>query len=279
MMASPDIPAPFTSLVFPTFNPGVGIEQSHAAIQEFILSSRSRWEVLFVCDGCTDGTPERLQQLISAGRAAMRVLTYPENRGKGYAVRQGLLAARGRWRIFTDVDLAYGFPDIERLARALQAGADAAIASRDHPESEAVFPPRLIGYLFRRHLQSQVFGALARWVLKFPHRDTQAGLKGLSAAAVERVVPYLRCAGFGFDCELLAACAHFEIPVLEVPVRVHYKDAVSTTGWRTVRRMIGDLFRIRRDWSGASSLFPAPRAEDTRELPTERRADELLAAA
>jgi dolichyl-phosphate beta-glucosyltransferase len=282
MTTSPDDPmkreAPLTSLVFPTYNPGASIEKSFASIHEFLHQSRQRWEAVFVCDGCTDGTPERLQTLISSGRMPMRILTYVENRGKGYAVRQGMLAARGKWRIFTDVDLAYGFDDVRRVAGALTNGADVAIASRDHPESEVVFPPRLIGYLFRRHLQSQAFGALARWLLRIDHRDTQAGLKGMTAEAANRIMPHLRCDGFGFDCELLTACARFAIPVREVPVRVRYDDGASTTGWRTVRRMIGDLFRIRRDWR--SSAPSATRSgENVRELPTSWTNSNIKAAA
>ena len=165
MLTSPDIPTTqesgLTSLIFPAYNPGSAIEQSYLAIRDFLRSARGNWEILFVCDGCTDGTPERLQQMIALDRMPMRVLTYAENRGKGYAVRQGMRAARGRWRIFTDVDLAYGFDDVERVARVLMGGAEVAIASREHPESEVVFPPHMIGYLFRRHLQSQIFGGLA----------------------------------------------------------------------------------------------------------------------
>src|SRR5262249_57442237 len=109
------------------------------------------------------------------------VLSYQPNRGKGYAVRQGLRAARGRWRVFTDVDLAYGFDDILRVAGRLQDGADVAIASRFHPESRLLLPPRLQGYAYRRHLQSLIFSALVRLLLPGRHRHTQAGPQGPSA--------------------------------------------------------------------------------------------------
>jgi dolichyl-phosphate beta-glucosyltransferase len=281
LMNTPEIPASnvssLTSLIFPAFNPGSLIDQSYATIRNFLIRSRENWEVVFVCDGCTDGTPERLQSLVLAGGIPMRVLSYAQNRGKGYAVRQGMLAARGRWRIFTDVDLAYDFSDVERVARALAPGAEVAIASRDHPQSELVLPPRLIGYLFRRHMQSYVFGAIARRLLRIDQHDTQAGLKGMSAAVVENIVPRLRCDGFGFDCELLAACARFTLGVEEVPVRVRYQDAASTTGWRTVRRMVSDLFRIRRDWRN-SVPSPQASAEDVQELRTSRRAEGKIAA-
>src|SRR5262249_8275616 len=154
---------------------------------------------LFVCDGCTDGTSARLAELARDEPDRVRVLSYDRNRGKGYAVRHGLAAARGQWRLFTDVDLAYGFDDVAPLALTLQDGAEVAIAPRLHPDSGLLLPPRLQGYAYWRHLQSLAFAALVRLLLPLTQRDTQAGLKGLSARAAQRVLPHLRCDGFGFD--------------------------------------------------------------------------------
>jgi dolichyl-phosphate beta-glucosyltransferase len=240
---------PVTSLVFPTFNPGPAVERTWQAVRDFFRARPDPWEALFVCDGCTDGTPARLESLAAeTNDSRLRVLAYAPNRGKGYAVRTGLLAARGAWRVFTDVDLAYGFGDIARVADELKAGAAVAIASRAHPESEVIVPVRMLGYAYRRRVQSRVFGAAARLLLPIPHRDTQAGLKGLTAAAAERVLPRLSCDGFGFDCELLTACHRLGVPVTEVPVSVRYDDTASTTGAGTTVRMLRDLWRIRRAW-------------------------------
>src|SRR5438874_7271471 len=127
--------SPLVSLVFPAYNPGSLVESTWQQVQAFRQRAPGAWEFVFVCDGCTDGTPERLRSLTSGAGERVRVLSYEGNRGKGYAVRLGLQAARGRWRIFTDVDLAYGFADITRLAQTLQAGAEVAVASRTHPDS------------------------------------------------------------------------------------------------------------------------------------------------
>ncbi len=233
------------SLVFPTYNPGRLLERTFPAVQRFLREATENWEVLFVCDGCTDGSPQRLADWVAAATEPIRVLNYAPNRGKGYALRRGLAAARGNWRLFTDVDLAYGFDDIVRLACVLRAGADVAIASRAHPDSRLIMPTRLQGYLYRRHLQSLAFSILVRLLLPLRQRDTQAGLKGLSAAAARRILPLLQCDGFGFDCELLTASSHLGLAIAEVPVWVRYEDTASTTGWRGIRRMLGELWRIR----------------------------------
>jgi dolichyl-phosphate beta-glucosyltransferase len=236
------------SLVFPTYNPGSFLDRTWQAVRQFLRSAPASWEVLFVCDGCTDGSPERLRDLTRTESDRVRVLDYAPNRGKGYAVRHGLLAATGKWRVFTDVDLAYGFDDVVRVVEALRAGADVAVASRLHAQSRLFLPPGLLGYAFRRHLQSLAFATLVRCMLPISQRDTQAGLKGLSARAAGLILPRLRCNGFGFDCELLTACVRHELEIAEVPVCVRFEDAASTTGLRSMGAMVRELWTIRRAW-------------------------------
>jgi dolichyl-phosphate beta-glucosyltransferase len=246
-----------TSLVFPTYNPGPRIDRTWQEVQAFLRRAPGNWEVLFVCDGCTDGTPEKLAAWAGSTPHPVRVLTYAPNRGKGHAVRQGLAAATGQWRLFTDVDLAYGFDDVLRLAQVLQGGAEVAIGSRLHPESRLQLPVGLQGYAFRRHLQSQVFSLLVRWLLPLKQADTQAGLKGLSARAAELVLPHLRCTGFEFDCELLTACVRFGLAITEVPVCVRYEDSASTTRLWNVVRMVSQLWKIRRAWRTVPAVATA----------------------
>lgn len=256
------------SLVFPTYNAGPAVDETWVAARDFLRARPDPWEVLFVCDGPSDGTSDRLHALAAQSNdPRFRVLAYEPNRGKGHAVRVGMLAARGKYRVFTDVDLAYGFDDIARLADELRGGAAVAIASREHEESQIQLANKCLGYAFRRWIQSRIFGKVARTLLPIEWRDTQAGLKGMTAEVAERVLPNLACDGFGFDCELLTACARYRIPVTEVPVLVRYGDAATSTGGTgTMVRMMRDLWRIRRRW--AANAFPAsaassPKAQST----------------
>jgi len=242
---------PTFSLIFPTYNAASFVEGTWAAVLRFVREAADSWEILFVCDGCKDGTAERLEKLLpTAAPARVRLVHYGPNRGKGYAVRRGMEEATGQWRIFTDVDLAYGFDDVLRLAATLRAGADVAIASRLHPQSRLVVPPSLQAYAYRRHLQSLVFSAVVRRLLPLTQRDTQAGLKGLSARAVRLILPQLQCNGFGFDCELLVACLKQGLKVAEVPVTMRCESQASTTSLRSMRHMLGELWTIRRSWAG-----------------------------
>jgi dolichyl-phosphate beta-glucosyltransferase len=255
------------SLVLPTFNPGLAIDQTWHAVRQFLIArakGAELWEVLFVLDGCTDGTLERLTEFARDNTLPIRIVSYPTNRGKGFAVRTGLLAARGTIRIFTDVDLAYTFEDILRVAEAINAGAKVAIGSRAHPDSRIQLAAPLLGYAFRRSLQGKLFGAVARLLLPISLHDTQAGLKGMTASVAESVLPHMTCDGFGFDCELLTACYRSGIPLVEVPVNVRYDAATSTTGSRSGLRMLRELWRIRQDWRTKSVpelLVPSPQPE------------------
>jgi dolichyl-phosphate beta-glucosyltransferase len=248
-----------TSLVFPTYNPGPAVDRTWAAAATFVREQPTPWEVLFVCDGCTDGTPHRLEKLRAATPGFRpRVLSYSPNRGKGHAVRTGLLAARGSVRVFADVDLAYRFDDIARVAEAVRTGAQVAVGSRDHPDSLVQVPARHLGYVYRRRMQSVAFRAIARTLLPVGTTDTQAGLKGMTAAVAERVLPNLTRDGFGFDCEFLAACARYGVPLTEVPVCVRYDDDATKTCLKTVARMLWDVWQVRRRWRAGAFPAPAP---------------------
>lgn len=256
---------PLMSLVLPAYNPGLSIDLTWRHLAEFLHTTPGNWEILFVCDGCTDGTPGRLHELAAAESHRVQILSHTPNRGKGFAVRRGLEAARGSYRLFTDVDLAYGFDDIQRVAAALRAGSDVAIASRVHPGSRLLMPSSLQGYAYRRHLQSLVFSTVVRCLLPLSFRDTQAGLKGITAQAARLLLPRLQCDGFGLDCELLVASVCQGLTIAEVPVCVRYEDRASTTGIQTMGRMVREIWRIRQVWGHQRP------AETTVTLPPTRR--------
>ena len=236
------------SLILPAYNPGEKIVSTWFAVRNFLNAQPEPWEALFVLDGCTDDSSERLERLAAeTGDARMKVLGYSENKGKGHAVRTGLLAATGRVRVFTDVDLAYDFEDIQRIASEVSSDQPVAIASRAHPDSLLMIPDRMLWYAFRRKLQSVAFRTATRMLLGLKQRDTQAGLKAFTAEVVEHLVPHLDCNGFGFDCELLYACNKAHIPVADFPVRVRYEEG-TTTSTMTGFKMLRELRTIRKAW-------------------------------
>ncbi|HMP02529.1 MAG TPA: glycosyltransferase [Gemmatales bacterium] len=249
-----------TSLVLPAYNPGPILTASLDRLDSLLSTSTEAWEILFVCDGCSDNTADRLEAWAQQRGPRARVLSYPTNQGKGNAVRLGLLEARGTFRLFTDIDLAYDLPEIRRVASVLWAGHPVAYADRSLADSRVLLPAHLLRYAQWRQLQSWVFNQLVRRLLPIQAGDTQAGLKGLRVDVVADVVPQLTCTGFAFDCELLTACHRRGWPTLAVPVTVRLDDRSSTTTALSTWQMVRALFAVRRQWCGsgvtAASALP-----------------------
>lgn len=236
------------SLVLPTYNPGEKIDSTWHAVRAFLDTRHDDWEVLFVLDGCSDDTANRLDRLRSEGdNERIRVLGYPQNKGKGYAVRFGLQQGRGDVRAFTDVDLAYDFDDVVRICEAVNEETPFTMACRSHPESLLMIPERLLGYAYRRKGQSHLFRTATRLITGLRYRDTQAGLKAMTARLADQLAPHMTTNGFGFDCEWLLGAKRAGVTATEMPIRVKYEEGTTTSTF-TGFKMLGELMAIRKAW-------------------------------
>ena len=184
----------------------------------------------------------------------VKLLVNERNRGKGLAVARGMQAATGRFRIFTDADLAYSLDDVADTARQLETGSDVVIACRVLPESRYDISPAFFRYLFTRHVMSRTFNWAVRHGLLPGILDTQAGLKGFTARAAEIVFPRLTVQGFGFDVELLYVARQHGLTITQKPVHYRYDHEPSTLRFtRDAITMLGDLLRIR--WNGLRGRY------------------------
>ncbi len=144
------------TLVVPTYNAADFIESTVARLRRFV-AEHPEWCVLFVCDGCSDGTAEKLASLIAADGPNLRAEIYTQNRGKGYAVRRGLTLAQTPYRFYTDVDLAYDPDEAIKLLKLLEDGADLAVVNRASPDSCFLISPRDFPTIYKRHVMSRCF--------------------------------------------------------------------------------------------------------------------------
>jgi dolichyl-phosphate beta-glucosyltransferase len=225
------------------------LEQTLTAIHRHLAQRSGDGELVVVNDGSTDATSEviaRFAREARGGRIAVRALDNAENRGKGYAVKRGLSAARGEFRVFTDADLTYPVENLDRIEASLLSGADVAIASRVHPESRYVMAPAFFRYIYTRHNAGRVFNALVRATIVNELTDTQAGLKGFHRHVVHKLVPRITMDRFSFDVELLHLAQHLGMRIDEVPVTFIYCKEPSTLELaRDGVTMALDLLRIR----------------------------------
>lgn len=243
---------PRCTLVIPTYNAAAFILNTVDTLRDFV-HQHPDWCVLFVCDGCADDTAALLSEAIAGDEGRLRAEVYTANRGKGYALRRGLSLADTPYRVFTDVDLAYDLEGPVRLLELLEEGADLAVANRADPGSEFLISPRDFPNIYKRHVMSRAFNWWLRRKLPITILDTQAGLKGITAAAWNRLQSHMTTDGFFFDVELLARAAHAGLHVVETPVRFRYMDPTTVKmlshGWSMIR----DTLRLRKSLRSAPS--------------------------
>jgi dolichyl-phosphate beta-glucosyltransferase len=216
------------------------------------------YEVIVVDDGSSDVTADAA---LAAG--ADQVVVQPRNRGKGAAVRTGVLAARGRTIAFTDADLAYAPDQLLRLLAAVEDGWDVAIGDRRHPESRILAPPSPL-----RALGSRVINWLGYVVLLGSYRDTQGGLKGFRSDVARFVFGRSRVDGFAFDIEVLHLVERHQLSLVEVPVEVVNTRRSTVREGRDAARLLLDLTRIRR-WSAEGEYEARGDAPPTLDAPLE----------
>ncbi|HEX6420349.1 MAG TPA: glycosyltransferase [Acidimicrobiales bacterium] len=203
-------------------------------------------EVVVVDDGSGDATADAA---LAAG--ATQVVVQPRNRGKGAAVRTGVLAARGRTVVFTDADLAYGPDQVRRVLAAVEDGWDVAIGDRRHPETHTLVAPSPL-----RAWGSRAINWLGYAVLLGSFRDTQSGLKGFRSDVARFLFVRTRVDGFAFDIEVLHLVERHQLSLVEVPVEVTNSPRSTVSAARDALRLAVDLFRIRH-WSAAGAYEAA----------------------
>ncbi|MEZ6014759.1 MAG: glycosyltransferase family 2 protein [Planctomycetota bacterium] len=237
----PVAPAPALSVVIPAYNEAARLPAFLDSVLAWARASGRAVEVLVVDDGSSDGTAEVARARAAAGDV-LRVLRCPTNRGKGAAVRAGLTRARGARRLFVDADGATAIHELEALERALDAGADLAIGSREGGGTliEASALRRFLGRWFNRAVRMGTVRGL---------RDTQCGFKLFNERALA-LVPLLREDGFAFDVELLLLAQTRGLSVAEVPVNWREVPGSKVHLARDGVRMLQAVRRIKARFVG-----------------------------
>jgi len=217
------------SVVVPAYNEARRLLPSLDQIIAFMDARREEYEVIVVDDGSTDGTAQTVRSHCGA-HPRLRVESYPENRGKGHAVRYGAERARGDLILFTDADLSTPIAELGRLLLAIENGADIAIGTRAHPHSDVRVPQP-----FYRDRGGKLFNVMVRLLLLPQLRDTQCGFKLFRRTTVLPLFRRMREERFAFDVELLYLAYHARLRIAEVPVvwidspdsRVHLRHALA----------------------------------------------------
>ncbi len=255
------------TVVIPAYNEATRIAEPLRRVGAYLASRHPASELVLADDGSTDDTAAIVERLAAELRLPARVLRSTQNRGKGHAVRRGMLAARGVLVLMTDADLSTPIDELARLVAAIDAGADVAIGSR-----------KMAGAVIEEHQpwlresMGRVFTALTR-LLVVDVSDVTCGFKLFRRDAAEAVFSRATLDDWSFDAEALFLTRRLGFTLVEVPVR--WRDAAGTKvsrGRDALRSAIG-LARI--VWNRMRGRYPAPAGETAAadgDVPGRRRA-------
>jgi dolichyl-phosphate beta-glucosyltransferase len=261
-------PQPDLSIVVPAFNEEDRLEPALRSYLGYCRATARSVELIVVDDGSVDRTSLLVEQL--AGELPeLRLIRLAENRGKGYAVRSGVVNARGRRVLFADADGATPISEIERLEAALDTGADVAIGSRALYARDV----KVSAKLYRR-VMGRVFHAMVQALTVRGVRDTQCGFKLFRGPVAHDLFSRMRMNGFSFDVEVLMMAQRRGYRIAEVPVNWTHQPGSKVNLALDSIRMLRDLFVIRgrqfrgeytvphlSPWHSAAQEPPSPRAE------------------
>jgi glycosyltransferase involved in cell wall biosynthesis len=238
---------PKYSIVIPAFNETARIPATLRAVIACIRENAWDAEVIVVNDGSTDSTA---QLVLDMAREApeIRLLENPGNRGKGYAVRNGILHALGDIVMFTDSDLSAPMNEAERLFAAIAGGADIAIGSRWLASSRQTHRQPLYRQFFGR-----CFNAVCRMVMRLPFADTQCGFKAFTRAAAQTIFQLQTIERWGFDPEILFIALKRGYKVQEVPVSWAHDARSRMSYLRDGLQMLKELVIVR--WNALTGHY------------------------
>src|SRR3989344_575097 len=233
---------PFLSVIIPSYKEGERIGRNLLEIDKYLKSKNYTYEILIVVDSSPDNTAE-IARNYALQIPHVRVIDNKENHGKGYVVRQGLLEATGRYRVFLDADGSTSITHLDAFLPQFEEGYDVVIGSRD-----------IEGAFIQVHQPKhrEIMGDMGNWLIGivlglWAYPDTQCGFKILSAKAAEAVANRMVVDRFGFDFELIALSENLGFRVKQMPVRWMNEEGstVSLTGKNGFIQVIIDLFKTR----------------------------------
>ncbi len=227
------------SLCIPMYNESSVIADTARTLSAYMSSAFDDYELLFSDDGSTDGSADIVRELALPG---VRVIGYADNRGKGSAIREAMLAAEGDIVMFTDADLAYGTEVVERFVREMEARPELGVLIGSRNLSADGYE----NYTWVRKLASKTYIRILCLVGGFSLSDAQCGCKAFRRDAARQVFSLCRVNGFAFDFEALMIAARMGLSIGEIAVKVinHRESKIHVLS--DACRMLRDLMRIKR---------------------------------
>ncbi len=233
---------PKLSVLIPMYNEEKNAANTAASLSSFLDSKFpcGDYEIIFSDDGSTDNCVESIKKL---SLPHVKVIGYPDNRGKGSAIREGIFKCSGDFTVYTDCDLAYGCEAIYDIYKALSnSTSDLMIGSRN------IRADGYDGYTFIRKIMSKMYIKFISVLAGFNHSDSQCGIKCIKTSVAKEI--YSKCIvnGFAFDLEVLILAGKLEKKTSEFPVKIINHDEANSkvNPIKDTVKMIRDVTKIKK---------------------------------
>ena len=231
------------SVIVPAYNEAVRLPKTLSRFQEYLAGKSFTYEILVVLDGPTDATLDVLGRL-SKQIDYLGIIDRRLNRGKGYTVKEGMLAARGQIRLFTDADNSTDIDHFDKMKPLFDQGCDIVIASRN--AADAAGAAQVVSQAWYKRAIGRLGNRLVQVVAVPGIWDTQCGFKAFRAEAAERIFSQMTLDRWGFDIEVLALAQRLNYKIGIVPAR-WLNDDRSHVRMSDYLRVLGDTFTVRRN--------------------------------
>jgi glycosyltransferase involved in cell wall biosynthesis len=227
---------PFLSIVIPAHNEEGRLPRTLGQVFAFLDQQLYASEVVIVENASSDRTLEVAHEF--AQKHSNLVVIHEEQRGKGNAVRRGMLRARGEYRFICDADLSMPIEETLKFLPPALNGFDVAIASREAPGAVRYNEPSY------RHLGGRAINFIIRLLILPGLNDTQCGFKCFRADVTEELFQQQILNGWSFDIEILYLARRKKMRITEIPIHWYFGADSKINAVRDALRMIGDIFRI-----------------------------------
>lgn len=239
----------FLSVIIPAYNEEKRLPRTLAEIDKYLRqnypstsSGQVQYEIIVVNDGSKDKTAQVVRELSSAIKN-LKLINNKENYGKGYVVRQGMLEAKGAYRLFTDADNSTSIDQVEKMWPEFKKGYDVVLGSRD-VKGAVLDPPQP---WLRQAILGEGFKLVRKIIIGlWEIEDTQCGFKGFTRKATKEIFPRCKIDRFAFDPEILVIAKKLRYKIKEIPV-VWKNDPESKVKFKSMVKMGLDLLKIRWD--------------------------------
>lgn len=229
------------SVLIPMYNEKNIVESTAKTLTEYLEPKfGDEYEIVFSDDGSTDGCGELVRSLDLPN---VRVVSYPDNRGKGSAVREGIKKCVGDVIVCTDCDLAYGTDAIINIYNRIISGGEHVIIGSRNIASDGYE-----GYTFLRKMMSKTYIKLVSLIAGFRYSDSQCGLKCYCIESARSIFEHCTVNGFAFDLEVLLLSEKFGMKIAEIPVKIinHRESTSKVHPFRDSVKMIKDVKRMKK---------------------------------